>query len=426
MLNLRQLFANLTFLSAFFPSTLYFIFPGNQVQPLYLLGAVPLLAFGITKDQISRPIFLIIALILISSLFSAMLSSVEINVIMLNGLSYMAPLIGFLSLYRNIELISVHAFKLVIIVWCMVGSVQYFDILYPFKPTIELLGKFTIADRFEAFRVVGGADGRGVSFLMAEPAGSALIIISMLASLRYFKNCTKITNKEFIVYSLICVFMTYLNASGTMLVLFILFVLGLFFNMRIGVGFILSSAFFGIATILLAFALNFTLDMENRTFMILKLSIDYLLDVDRLVSINDFIVSIVGLRYFNTIYSYGSIFHNFGLGNGIAGWSDWQTREEIMHMLDFDSRLAGNPYIDVSGEMKPWSYFSILIFDCGIFGLGLIAYFLVSFFRFVGKHKEWCYLLPMLVILFIFPPVTLLSPWLLGIYAMKANRARDD
>jgi hypothetical protein len=426
MFNSRKILTNFTFISAFFPSTLYFLFPGNQVQPMYLVGAAPLLFFGIKRTNISNSIYLILILILIFVFISSLASNIEISTILINGLSYIAPLIGFLSIYTNVNYLSSRALKFTIFLWSIVGCIQYFDIFYLLKPIIASIGKFMIAERFEAFRVVDGADGRGVSFLMAEPAGSAIVIITMIASLIFFRNNLKISKNDFLIYTLLCIVMMYLNASGTMLILFILFLLGLIINTRYGIRIILLIL---ISVIIITFLIRiskFSFSVDNRLIMLILYTIDYVFDIEEMKSLKDFIVSIVGLRFFNTIYSYGSIINNYGLGNGIAGWSDWQIREEIMTILDFDSLLAGNQYIDISGEMKPWSYFSILIFDCGIFGVAAITYLLVRIFRIVRKRREWCYLLPMLVILFFFPPVTLLAPWLLLIYTININRIKNE
>jgi hypothetical protein len=415
---MKKILLNCTFLLSFFPSTLYFLIPSNEVQPLYIISALPLLIYGISDDRISRIAIKFIILIVLYIFLSLFLDLNSYKVI-INGLSYIAPFVGFLVILRNSELLSSKVLFIVIFIWFSVGIIQYFDSFELLKPIIGEIGKFFIADRFEAYRVVGGADGRGVSFLMPEPSGSALVIIAIFGSIQYFYSIGKISFKFYIFFNIITLIMIFLNGSGTCFILFFTYILGLLINKNNK--YYIFLIFLPITLITLINLISNSV-IDSRIFILIKMIFDLFINNNE-ISINQFIVSIIGLRFFNTIYSYGSIFDNYALGHGISGWSDLVVQFRVMDLLDLQNlRDSINPNLDFGDVMKPWSLFSILIYDCGIFALCLILIFCFRVLCLQNKKLNWNYLLPAITVLFFFPPVTILSPWILLIYSIKDNK----
>jgi hypothetical protein len=161
-----------------------------------------------------------------------------------------------------------------------------------------------------------------------------------------------------------------------------------------------------------------------------------------LTAIGDFqqlfvaLVYVGGARILLVVSGYASLLDNYGMGHGIASWMmDWYFSHvaNAVGIAPEQFVIAG---LDQAGEStKPATFFGVIAFDTGLFGLVPCAWALISAFfwrpfRPGLPRRRFLYLLPAAAWMTVFVVAVLNSPWMLVCYAIsyfpRETRSSDD
>lgn len=425
--QLRYL-VNLTFILSFFPSLIYFLTEGNQVQPIYaVFASFIIFIFGIRS---SRRLFLSCAALLLLifgySVVGVLVNPVSHYTVVINSASYIAPIALVAALHGRLHLISVRSYIFVLFVWGGVGLIQYFPAPIFLKEFLESVGKVLIADRFVAERVVGGEGGRGVSFLMPEPSGSALQITLLFLFPVYLWQLGRLSTRALRISLLIAFLMIIMNASGTAFLLFGITLLAFWMNyekLKVKTNLVVSFVLI-IATLYAHLLISYEADTLSlpRIFEIISWTYRFLGgELDR--NLFELSIMIGGHRIYSLLIGYFSIFDNLGAGHGVAGWENKFFLENVQRIIGISPAELDylSPVIAATDEWKPWSYLSIITFDLGLLGflstILLVRELLPNKKRKFGGGKLAVYWMPALIIILFFPPITNPVSWILLLMA---------
>ena len=214
----------------FFPSTLYFAFPQNEIQPAYLLPCVLILFYKSIKGSMQNKA-LIYALII--SFLYLPLSIISASHLV-NYVSYIAPILLFLTLSSSEYQFRLKFFLIIIYLWTAISLHQLLVPANLISDSVEKVLQFFIADRFSFYNISGGVGGRGASGLTGEPSGAAIVIILVVTLLRYYisNSVIKGRKKYFAIMCTLCLCVT--NGSGTLVVLLLIYFFSyLLINLRV-------------------------------------------------------------------------------------------------------------------------------------------------------------------------------------------------
>ena len=418
-----------TFVLLFFPSLIFFLTPNNQIQPLSVIPGIFLVLLYPKKiNRVSLNTVHFCILIIIYIFVSLFFFDNTFNII-LNGLSYLAPLICFLAIHNRLHLINPKIFSIIFYLWLIVGCIQYFDFFSSIRPILQIIGEIMIADRFSAARVVDGEGGRGVSFLMPEPSGSAIIILVFLQLTMFLYENKQIGSTKYYIMLAMNSLMFVMNSSGTCFLLYTIFLIGLIFKYRINFLKILQTSFLFLGLMYIYFLYFFDETYQvSRMFEVISYVFKY---ISGNFDTNDFFIFTImvgGFRTFSLLISYGSIIENYMMGHGVASWNFTSVTDSVQKSLgvnQFDYANFSNEFL-ITEQIKPWSYASIICFDIGI--LGLVFLFILIYRIFLDSktnlRSKLIYFLPATFIVLFMPPISLVAVWLM--FAMSLNKNNNS
>lgn len=409
MLLKKDFLVNVAILLSFYPSTLFFIFPNNQIQPLYVIPCgILMLGSGIRYiPTILLPVLILLLVTFCYFVSSLIFADDQFLSLFVNYLSYVSPLVLFITLVCNRAKVRCGMVLLTLILWTLVSIHQKFAPVNPIGNFVEEVLRHFIADRFSMYKSIESA-GRGASGLTAEPAGAAIICMQFIFFYRYFTVEYNFKTRKKLLWLSLITALVLCNTSGTLAILLGVLITGLFVTSvekfrAISVTFV---------TLILIYAL-YSVGALGRVGRIVDEvldNLDWLLDVNIFYALTFF----MGLRVYNWIYSYGSLSNNYGLGHLVAGWNNEEVMLTVIRKIGwYPTDFAPYTNITYNGILiKPWSYASIVTFDFGMLGLACILALIWAVLRRVNKFFLGDVLVGFVIIMF-FPPVTMGVPWII-------------
>ncbi len=250
--------------------------------------------------------------------------------------------------------------KIIILIWFFVGFSQAYAPILQKVTGLEFLLSHLIP-RYSATDL--SAWGRGVTLISPEPAHSATIVFLFFVLLHILKIQKKISLLDYRIYLTMVAFMALVNASGTMFM-----ILGVFF-LVIG-SLILSKAkklglflLFSLGCLLYSLTL---IEYESRTIILIKTVATIINDSQDLTGLISVLMDEVsGGRIAMVVTGYSNV---FSVGAGLGSWSlDFQQRAAEIG-IDLNNIWYFREQVNFA-NVKPASFFALLIFDCGIVGL---------------------------------------------------------
>ncbi|QWD96920.1 hypothetical protein [Polynucleobacter sp. MG-6-Vaara-E2] len=424
--NIRNeyLITNMIFMLCFFPTTIFFLLP-YETQPLYAIFCIYLICIKIRLDDKLKISILFFLVVLLYVILSVITYDENIFNILINGFSYFCPILLYLSIYNRMGYLSYKVYIFSLLIWLIVGLIQTYDFFSLLKPFLLEIGKLAFSDRF---LVNPTNDGRGAFFLASEPSISAPTIILFIGTGLFFYFKDKNLIKTFTAL-MACIFMVYLNKSATLGVDLLAMLLGLLIYL-----FIISKKYrwvvvvISLAVLFLLINISIYYSEDSRLFLSIYKIIDAF-DSDR--SILDIALELGSARVLPLLLGYMSIIDNYGLGHGIASWAIPGSRELVqdaiginIHDFSYYGYSASTiPYGDI---VKPQSFFSLISYDMGIFGLIVTTIIILVFIgksnRLSCSYKSYIFIFPAIVWLLLFGLVTLPMPWVMFAYANYFRR----
>ena len=414
----KSFLLNLAILLSFFPSTLFFLFPNNQIQPVYVIPCIIALLgtklYFIQKDII--PVLVLFMWLFIYFLISLSITNQNLFIIIMNYVSYLSPLILLIALRQNPINFRPGIVFFCLVLWCLVSLHQRFVPVNLIGNLVQEVLQYFIADRFTMYQV-SEATGRGASGLTAEPAGAAIIFMQFVFFYRYFCQKQVFNLNQKIIWLLLMSALALCIISGTLAILMLTFMIGNFISSTKKLRFLSLSCAYLLSCIVL-YQLNL-LGRVGRIVDDLVENLSWLVDTNIFYALTFF----MGLRVYNWIFSYGSLSNNFGLGHLIAGWNDQEVMLNVIQRIGwYPNDFAEYTNRTYDGTLiKPWSYGSIISFDLGVAGLICLAAFALMVLK-VTKRVFLADVLCGFVIIFFFPPVTAASPWIIIAFSHERKK----
>ena len=290
--------------------------------------------------------------------------------------------------------------------WTLISLHQILIPVNSVSDFLEDILKFFIADRYSIYKAAGGDGGRGASGFTGEPSGAAIVIILFLAMLKYYYQSGELnrTKKYFAIScSLILV---YSNGSGTLWLLIGIYILFGIISLKNNL--LLTLIF---ASLILVISSDFM--PETRLQQIIwdfKSNMNLIFDVNVAYALTLF----MGHRVYNWIYSYGSLFDNYGLGHLVMGWDSEKNMEQIIATIGwFPSDFANFTHITYEGIIiKPWSFFSIWLYDFGWPATIFFLIFIIIVLKKTPRQNIPEYAVAV-TLFFLFPPITAATQWII-------------
>lgn len=423
-IGIEKTITNIVFLLCFFPTTIFFLIP-YETQPLYVPFSIYLVCTKFKFDRAHKVALIFMCLVIVYVVISILAYEENYFNIILNGASYLCPILLYLSLYKRMDYLNYKVYLYSLFAWIIVGIIQTYETFTYLKPVLLEIGKLAFSDRF---LVNPTHDGRGAFFLASEPSISAPTIILFLGTGIFFYFKEKILLKSTLPI-LAVFFMIYLNKSATLGVVFITLLFGLFMYlfMTINKYRLIFALFLALAAFLI---IDISVEYSESTRLFLSFSkiVEAFLD-DR--SVLDIALELGSARVLPLLLGYMSLIDNYSLGHGIASWSMPGHREMVQDAIginihDFSNygySAATIPYGDI---VKPQSFFSLVSYDFGIPGLVVV---ITMIFIFIGRNNEkinscrsYIFSIPAIMWLLLFGLVTLPMPWVMLAYAHYFKR----
>ena len=165
MISKRTLI-NIAFFLCFFPSLFYFLVK-TQTQPMGgIIAGIILLKWGINRNIFSSLLLIFIAVVIMYAMIGIVLYPSNYFNVLLHGSSYILPVLLFLALYENTDLLSPKPYWAALFIWSAIGHIQHFSFFSPIKPFLNAVFTVLVSYRYTSVPV---GPGRGVSFLCSEP-----------------------------------------------------------------------------------------------------------------------------------------------------------------------------------------------------------------------------------------------------------------
>lgn len=404
---------------SFFPSLLFFAFPNNQIQPVYILPCLVFLCYGGIRKSLECKVLLVVLAIAFHYLIFHIFGIRGISFYhLINFASYIAPLILFLAVSSGRYRFKVNTFLVILYFWTAVCLHQMLVPVNAASDAAESIFRFFIADRFSIYRASGGVGSRGASGFTAEPAGAAIVVSLLLVLLRQYinKNLIKGPQKYFSIICAIC--LVFSNASGTLALLLVIYIsIFILINWK----YLFFTIFWVAGIVGLGF---FNLLPETRfQQIIIELSdnFEFLREIELMYALTFF----MGVRVYNWIYSYGSLFDNFGLGHSLMGWNSQGTMDRVISSIgirpmDFSS------YTNITYEgviIKPYTFLSIWAYDFGLPAIIFLIFFIILILIKTPLRMLPEFMVAVIIIL-LFPPVTSPTPWIIFALCQKNRREK--
>ena len=398
----------------FFPSLLFFVFPNNQIQPVYFIFAALIFMKPQNLKIYSEGVPLIL-LLLVMSLYlpiTFITYSEFILSTIINFISYLAPMFFFFCFRSSGIQLKVRWFTWVLFIWALVSFHQNFVPKNPIGDLLEEVLRIFIADRFSMYSIAAG--DRGGSGLTAEPAGAALIIVQFISLFRYFFLNGSFRHYEKHIWALLIFLLIISNTSGTLGLLLLVYVIVYFSNTGLYQRFRMIIAFASGSLAL------YFLGMSGRIGSIITELIE---KSDMLTSVNIFyaLTVFMGMRVYNWIYSYGSLVANLGLGHLVAGWQHKENMVSVINTIGWKPEYFQN-FTNITYAnhdfIKPWSFVSIISFDFGMLGFLLMVTFFALCWKKVSQTLRPEFFVGVTILLF-FPPVSMATGWFLLALSLK-------
>jgi hypothetical protein len=380
---------NLVFILSFFPFIKFIPFITAEAQPIAALVAF------IYLFKYSRPInkyiifyfsiiFLYFVIALLKYLFFNSTGELLINSTIESTLILLTPILIYLVLLNNLDLVSVNTFRFVQYSWFIISILQaYFPFLLNITGVSFILT--SIIPRFLS-ESIGGS--RGVSAFAPEPsyAAQVIIVIILFGFFMYKKN--QIKTKEFYFIIFADLMMIIANKSGSIYLFLILY---LFFYFAVDLSNILKSPIYLIKNIFIIFTSFIVLCLLALIFIAFQLSENSRLgDAVNVVSSNNYnyfgffdlldITNQLGSQRTITVFvGYFNAFDTYGFGSGLGSWAN-----NFINSLEKSGLKTDKIDFFISNgvtNLKPYSYAALLAFDTGFVGLiSLSMIFVSSFF----------------------------------------------
>lgn len=423
-LNINKILINTIFVLCFFPSLIYFLIP-YETQPLYIFFSLIIILKTKLKDRKIIEVSIIFgALVTVYALISlAIYQENTINTI-LHSISYICPIILYISIYNNLNEVKYSSFLTCVIVWIIIGTVQALEFNNIFKEILYEAGKLMFSDRF---LVNPTNDGRGSYFLASEPANSAPTIFLFMATSIFF-YLTRGLSVAVVLGLASSIYMILLNKSATLGVL-----ITSAFMVLIIISIIRKNIYLLYLLIAMSLICGFGYiglydDLNSRLILfIVKLTTLY----QEEKSLFDIALEVGTARLMPLLLGYYSLLDNYGLGHGVASWSVPGYREIVQFSIGMEaSTFTTEGYsalsIPQNEILKPQSYLSIIAFDLGLIGIVLVIYLTYIFAGLNTKKNKnlnsYVFLIPGFLWIMLFGMVTLPMPWILFAYANHLNK----
>jgi hypothetical protein len=284
---------------------------------------------------------------------------------------------------------------------------------------------------------------RGVMFFSSEPSTAAPIILLFILCALFFRAQRRISHREMIFSIAASLAMAAMNQSGTVAVLILLVVVGVFcdwlgalrWRAKVLAVAILTLGFWGVA------ALSLALNSNLRAFVVLA-QIVRLVDPSRLSgrTIVAGLSAIGSERVAPLLQGYGSLVDNYGVGHGIASWNILSVVTHVekvvgISVFDFAENLAENGVHTPQGgigQTKPQSFLSVIAWDTGVPGLLTALAVIMAVVSVARRHRRlteyrYLFLVPGIIYCAFFTQIPLVAPWLILVFAITpglTNRFR--
>ena len=384
----KESLVNLAFFLCFFPSVIYFLIE-SETQPIAgIIGVLIILIWGIKRNIFTSTLMWLIGIILFYAIIALIFYPFNLSNILIHGVSYILPICVFLALYDKTNLLSTKIYWAALLIWFIMGIIQYFEIPL-IKPVFEPALRFFVGEEGRVKMSTFGEE-RGVAFFTAEPGDAAPIILLLLITGIFFYIKRRVTQRQMCLILTMILIMIFKNKSGAVFALSIIFVMGCFIGLffqilRKKIKYVLRSFFWiGLVTAAICFLgyiFHEKFGYKSRFDIITKIVISHI--KGDAVSLETFSL-IGGVRAFLLLVGYKSLYHNYGLGHGIASWKIPSGYVEMLNFLKLDPLDYPMPRqeaesIAVGVYTKPQSYASVIAYDTGVIGLAVLLLFLMLF-----------------------------------------------
>ena len=415
-MKFEQMLMKTSIVLTFFPSLLFFVFPGNQIQPVYILPVLLILAGSFrTIYRHTLPLFILLLISIPYYMVSIIYYSDMAFSTTINYISYLCPPMFYFALIRSKIEIKSGLLTPILLIWTCILLHQNFAPHNVIGDAIQNFLRFFIADRFSMYSISSG--DRGGSGLTAEPAGAALIIIQFIFFYRYLVSINGFQFKARVLWVACIALMILSNTSGTLALLLVVYMTAVSLQFQLRKVFLTAIA--AITSITLLYQYNL-LGRIGSIFDELLLYYETLASTHILFALTFF----MGMRVYNWIYSYGSIVNNFSIGHGIGGWQIEQNMRQVIAKIGWNPSDFQN-FTNITYEshifIKPWSFLSIWTFDMGLVAVVFLTLFFAILFRKVERRHRPDFYVALVIILF-FPPISIAVPWLLMGLSLRKNQ----
>lgn len=393
------------------------------MQPLYGLFAFLILARrGFILNAVNIAGVCLIALISTYAVGTILLRPESTLSILLNGASYLLPVVAMLAIRRTIERMKLRIFLIIIMSWLLIGLHQFLAPYNWFGDIMTALLFPLIGERFTMYRAVDGEGGRGSQFFTPEPASATGILLLFAFLTEYFLARGLLTKKTVVPLRIAIFLMVFINMSATAFIVMIPYLFfiaistlrGLRLNCRAFINLVLS------CLVILA-AINF-IGVSGRVFDVASWLFD---NYDRIFSsVFLYVLSDqAGSRISNIIYSWGSLVNNYGLGHGVAGWNNYDTFLRVAER----SQLWTLGFTD-DAIIKPWSYASLVAFDIGWLGVIILAALIAMVLVTLPSISlvSFTFFASAIVLIIFVPPTSSPVPWVIFGLLGGLSPARRD
>jgi hypothetical protein len=311
----------------------------------------------------------------LASLF-AMTAYAAASIFILDGFSvittYLTCLVGpalFMMFYRNFRLITARTYKLLVVIFLVVGLWESFFYLTSLFARVNA----AVAPLFTKLDMYPGAAGRGILYWFTEPSYAAPYIVLLLGLGAHFRDQGALSRKWYGAGILAVLLLVFWNKSGSAALLLLL-VAGLWAVVRFAKApmphkvVALVTVTGGI--VLLPVVVNvLSSGLKIRFMELIKALVDVLYSggIAKLLTIEmlDFFAS---MRFVSVLVGYGSIGLStigFGLGSALTVYAD------VSRALGIDPYAVEHLRRFSVENIKPSSYFAQLGLDMGVVGVVL-------------------------------------------------------
>jgi hypothetical protein len=406
----QKMIQKLFFATLFFPSTLAFIFPGNQVQPLYGTFAIAILFFGgVSRSPANVVGLILVLLILFYSVITLVFQSESVLFIALNALSYIFPVFAMLASRSISKRPNTRLFFFLVVSWFLLGFHQSFIPANLLSDALTETFSVFIGERFTMYRAVDGVGGRGSQFFTPEPASAASTLLLFAFFLEYFGAKKIFSMRKLFVLRLAIIAMVFMNKSATTMLVMTPYLFLLLLSMVLSRSSITERVLFLVVSCFCISAGLLLSGTDARFFEVIVWTAE---NLNRLTSSDIFLVlsEQAGARVSNFIFSYGSLLSNYGFGHGVAGWHIYENFLSVAERSGIWS--AG---YDANEVIKPWSYAALIAFDIGSPGLICLVLLISSVFSGLPMKRgsTLVFLLSSIFLLVCVPPTSSPVPWII-------------